>query len=169
MRTAGVVLAIALALTVQTVLARFVSGGSVPDLVLVAVIFVALSFGPTAGLLAGTLAGLLQDTVVSTGVIGIGGLAKTLVGFVAGIVGTQFIVTLPMSRMVVFIAASLLHSVVFLGTSQLLGLRELGLTIVPVVAQALANAVIGVVVFEASELLPGAVERRRNATQRGRR
>ena len=34
----------------------------------------------------------MQDAL-SSGVIGIGGLAKTVVGFLAGVIGQQFIVT----------------------------------------------------------------------------
>jgi len=84
-KAAGVTLAIALALVLQTTLARFIVRGTVAvDLVLVVVVYVALSSGSTTGLLAGTVAGLIQDSL-STGLIGIGGLAKTLVGFLAGI------------------------------------------------------------------------------------
>ena len=43
----------------------------------------------------------MQDAL-SSGVIGIGGLAKTIVGFLAGVIGTQFIVTQPLPRFVVF-------------------------------------------------------------------
>ena len=84
----------------------FSSRGTVAvDLVLVVVVYVALTFGPATGLLSGTLAGLVQDAL-SSGIIGIGGLAKTLVGFLAGIIGTQFIVTAPLPRFVVFFAAT---------------------------------------------------------------
>ena len=55
--------------------------------------------------LTGTFAGLVQDAL-SSGVIGIGGLAKTIVGFLAGIVGTQFIVAQSASRFVVFFLAT---------------------------------------------------------------
>jgi hypothetical protein len=71
------------------------------DLVLVVVVYVALTSGPATGLLSGTFAGLAQDAL-SSSVIGIGGLAKTLVGFLAGIIGTQFIVTASLPRFVVF-------------------------------------------------------------------
>ena len=55
---------------------------------------------------AGTLGGLVQDAL-SSGVIGIGGLAKTIVGFLAGVVGTQFIVAQPLPRFVVFFGATI--------------------------------------------------------------
>ena len=87
MRAAGVILATVVALTLQTVLGRFLIRGTVAvDLVLVVVVYAALLFGPVTGLLTGTWAGLIQD-YLSTGVVGIGALAKTVVGFIAGIIG----------------------------------------------------------------------------------
>ena len=170
MRAAGVILAVALALAFQTTLARFVIRGTVAiDLVLVVVVYVALTAGPVAGLFAGTVAGLVQDALLSTGVIGIGGLAKTIVGFLAGIVGTQFIVVHSLPRFVVFFGASVLHAVVFMGLYVLLDLRHFGTPYAAVAGQAAGNAVIGVVAFRIVELLPGAVERRRAAKTRLRR
>ena len=59
-------------------------------------------------------------------VIGIGGLAKTIVGFLAGIVGTQFIVAQPLPRFVVFFGATVLHAIVFMGLYVVLDLRHFG-------------------------------------------
>jgi rod shape-determining protein MreD len=167
-RTAGIVLAVALALALQTTLARYVRGTVALDLILVVVVYVALTSGPVAGLLTGTFAGLIQDAL-STGVIGIGGLAKTLVGFLAGIVGTQFIVTQPLPRFVVFFGATLLHAAVFIGLYTVLDLRHFGTPYAAVTGQAAGNAAVGVVAFQLVELLPGAVERRRAAKSRIRR
>jgi rod shape-determining protein MreD len=75
-RVAGVLIAVALALALQTTLARFVVGGTTAiDLVLVAVVYIALTSGPVSGMLAGSVAGFIQDQL-ETGVMGIGGLAK---------------------------------------------------------------------------------------------
>ncbi len=172
MKAAGVVLAIVLALALQTTLGRFVIRGTVAvDLVLVVVLYVALTSGPVTGLLSGAVAGLAQDALSSgvIGVIGIGGLAKTLVGFLAGIIGTQFIVAQPFPRFVVFFAGTLLHAVVFIGLYVLLDLRPFGTPYAAVAGQALGNAVVGVVAFQLVELLPGVVERRRGQRARIRR
>ena len=166
MKAAGVILAVAAALALQTTLARFIVRGTVAvDLVLVVVVYVALTMGPATGLLAGALAGLVQDAL-SSNVIGIGGLAKTLVGFLAGIIGTQFIVVHTLPRFVVFSCATVLHAVVFMGLYVLLDLRHFGTPYAAVTGQAVGNAVVGVVLFQLVELLPGAVESRR--AQRGR-
>jgi rod shape-determining protein MreD len=143
-------------------------GSAGVDLVLVVVVYAALTAGPVTGLLTGTVAGLLQDAL-STGIIGVGGLAKTVVGFLTGVIGTQFIVTHPLPRFVVFFAASVVHAMLFIGVYELLGLRDFGAPYGRIAAQAFGNAVIGLVAFKLGEMLPGAVERRRGAGMRIRR
>ena len=172
MKAAGIIVAIALALALQTTLARFLVRGVVGvDLVLVVVVYVALTTGSVTGLLTGAVAGLMQDVVtrVPSSIIGIGGLAKTIVGFLTGIVCTQFIVAQPLPRFVVFFSATVVHAVIFMGLYVLLDLRHFGTPVAAVSGQALGNAVVGVVAFQVVELLPGAVERRRAARTRLRR
>lgn len=161
MKAAGVLVAVALALALQTTLARFVvSGTAAVDLVLVVVVYVALTTGPGTGMLAGSIAGLIQDAL-STGVVGIGGLAKSAVGFLAGVIGQQFIVTAALPRFVMFLAATAVHAAVFMGLYILLGLRSFPSPVAAVASQALGNAVVGMIAFTMIEALPGVVERRR--------
>jgi rod shape-determining protein MreD len=168
-KAAAVALAIALSLALQTTIARFLVRGTVAvDLVLVVVVYVALTSGPVTGLLTGTVAGLIQDAL-SSGVIGIGGLAKTVVGFLAGVVGTQFIVAQSLPRFVVFLAATALHALIFMGLYTVLDLRHFGTPYAAVGGQAVGNAVVGVLAFQLAELLPGAMERRRMQRTRMRR
>jgi rod shape-determining protein MreD len=160
-KAAGVLVAIALALALQTTLARFLVGGSAAvDFVLVAVVGVALSTGPVGGLLAGSIAGLIQDAL-GTGVIGIGGLAKSVVGFLAGAIGQQFIVTTALPRLVMFVAATLLHAALFMGMYVALTSFVFPSPWKAVVSQALGNALVGIVSFTIIESLPGILERRR--------
>ena len=172
MKAVGIVVGTALALALQTTVARmFVRGEVGVDLVLVAVLCASLSSGPVTGLLTGTLAGLVQDalsTGTGVGVIGIGSFAKTTVGFFVGLIGTQFIVSQPLARFVVFFAGSVAHSAIFIGLYALLGLRDVGVPYTAVLWQALANAVIGVIAIQGVELLPGSVERRRMQRSRSR-
>jgi rod shape-determining protein MreD len=168
-KAAGIILAVAAALALQTTLARFMVRSTVAlDLVLVVVVYVALTSGPATGLLTGTFAGLVQDAL-SSSVIGIGGLAKTLVGFLAGVIGSQFIVAQPLPRFVVFFCATVVHGIVFMGLYVLLNLRQFGAPYAAVAGQATANAVVGVIAFQLVELLPGAMERRRAQRSRLRR
>jgi len=160
-KIAGVLVAIALALALQTTLTRFVVGGTAAiDLVLVVVVYVALTTGPGTGMLAGSVAGIIQDAL-SSGVIGIGGLAKSLVGFLAGVIGQQFIVTAALPRFVMFLAATVVHSAMFMGLYMLLGLRTFPSPYAAVVSQAVGNAAVGMIAFTIIEMLPGVMERRR--------
>jgi rod shape-determining protein MreD len=126
----------------------------------VAVVYVALTSGPVAGMLSGSVAGLVQDSL-SSGVIGIGGLAKALVGFMAGAFGQQFIVTAALPRLVMFVAATALHAAVFMGLYVGLGLRSFPSPWTAITGQALGNALVGLVAFAIIESLPGMMERRR--------
>ena len=166
MKALAVLIAIALALALQTTVARFLVGGSAAvDLVLVAVVYVALISGPVGGLLAGSAAGLIQDAL-SSGIIGIGGLAKSIVGFLVGAVGQQFIVTAALPRVVMFVAATALHAAVFMGLYQVLGLQAFPDPWMAVTTQALGNALVGIVAFSIIESLPGMLERRRSRMRR---
>lgn len=162
MKAAWVCLGLAAALALQTVLARWLAGTDVAlDLVLVVVVIVALAGGPVNGLLTGTVGGLAQDTL-SGGIIGVGGLAKTVVGFVVGIVGQQFIVARPMPRFVVLFVATLLHALLFLGLYAMLpSERSIGVPYRLVLRQALGNAAAGLLVFQVAEFAPGLMQRRR--------
>ena len=163
MKIVGIVLAVALALALQTTLAGMLVGGSeVLDLVLVVVIYVALTSGPVTGMLAGTLAGLAQDALAG-GVIGIGGLAKSTVGFLTGAVAQQFIMTAPLPRILMFVAATGLHAAVFMGIYAGLGLRSFPAPWTAIASQAAGNAVVGIIGFTMIESFPGVVERRRLA------
>ncbi len=109
----------------------------------------------------------MQDVLASS-VVGIGGLAKTIVGFLVGVIGTQFIVTQPLSRFAVFFAATVVHAVVFVGLYAILDLRQFGSPYAAVAEQAVGNAVVGVLAVQLVERLPGAVERRRHGRVRRR-
>jgi rod shape-determining protein MreD len=153
LRAAALVLG---AVLIQSALSRF-GGGALADLVLVAVVAVGLLHGRLAGLLTGTVAGLLQDAL-GGGMLGLSGLGKSIAGYIAGVAGTQFIVTQWMSRGLLFVGASLLNSASFIGLSVLLGRRRYENPILEVGTQAAVNAMVGVLLFYAIEFLPSARE-----------
>jgi rod shape-determining protein MreD len=142
------------AVLVQGALAR-TSGGAIGDLVLVSVVAVGLLHGRAAGLLAGTAGGLLQDAL-GGGVLGLSGLGKSVAGYLAGVAGTQFIVTQWMSRGFLFFGASLLNSAFFMGLSMLLGLRRFENPLVEVATQAAVNTAAGVLLVYLIEFMPTA-------------
>lgn len=161
MKVAASLLAIAVALALQTTLASLVIRGTAAlDLVLIVVVYLALITGPVTGLLLGSAAGLVQDSL-SSGIIGIGGLSKTVVGFVAGVLGTQFIVTAPLSRFLVFVLSTVLNASIFMGLYTVLGLRQFDEPWQAILSQAVGNGLLGVVGAQLVELLPGLRDRRK--------
>jgi len=144
----------------QVVLARFAVGGRMSfDLVLVGVVFVALQAGPVAGMLSGTIGGLLLD-LLSGGVIGVGGLLKTLIGFFAGLLGTRLVVAKPYARAMIVGAATLVHAFFALGLSTTISGWS-GIPWAVMLGETAMNAIAGYLAFLAIESVPGAVGRGR--------
>src|SRR5215207_7508981 len=147
MKTAGVLLALIVALAVQTSLSGLtMTGASMVNLVIVAVVYTALVFGPITGLMAGTAGGLAQDALAG-GIVGIGSLSKTIVGFLAGLLGAHFIVAQPLPRFVMFVSASLLHEISYQGLSALVELRPMRPAYGAVLTQAVINGIVGLAAF----------------------
>jgi rod shape-determining protein MreD len=160
-RTAVVLIAVAGALVLQTTLSGLLVGGTIAvNLVLVGVVYVALTYGAVTGLLAGAAGGLIQDAL-SGGIVGIGGLSKTLVGFVVGVLGAQFNLSTSVPRLVMFVAATFLHELVFGGLQAIAGGRPFAVHYSTTLVQALINGLIGVTAFLVVEQGPGALNRRR--------
>jgi rod shape-determining protein MreD len=160
-KPAAVLLVVVIAVVLQAALARFTAGAEWGfDLVLVAVVYASLQSGPVAGMLAGTLGGLLQDLLAS-GIVGVGGLAKTLVGCATGAIGTQFVVARPWPRTAIVAGATVVHRLLVLA---LYGLIEQHWPVVPwtaILVETGVNALAGLIAFQAGEGLPGALARGR--------
>jgi len=166
MKTLVVLLALLAALAVQTSLSGLtLNAGRTVNLVVVAVVYVALVFGPVTGMMAGTAGGLAQDALTG-GIVGVGSLSKTIVGFLAGLLGAQFIVAQPLPRFVMFISASVLHEVCYQGLSAAVEVRPFRLAYAPVLTQAAINGMVGLAAFFMVERMPGKLQRRR--ARRGR-
>jgi rod shape-determining protein MreD len=161
LKAVGVLIAVVIAVVLQVTLARYTVGGRwVFDFVLVGVMFAALQWGPAAGVLSGTVGGLLQD-VLSGGIVGVGGLVKTLVGFGAGIVGTQFVLAKPYARMVIVMAATVVHRLLVLSVYGLIDQRWPGVVWTAMLAEIVLNAVSALLVFQTVSVVPEVVARQR--------
>jgi rod shape-determining protein MreD len=148
------------ALLFQTTVAGMsLHGGTLVNFVLIAVICIALSLGALTGLLAGAAGGLVQDAVAS-GVVGIGGLSKTLVGFLVGVFGAQFIVSQPLPRFVMFVGGTVLHELCFQSLYALVELRSVRFAWGTMLTQAAINGIIGVLTLQIVESAPGLKQRR---------
>ena len=162
MRILAVLGALAAAIVLQATLSGMsMAGGTRVNLVLVAVVYVALAFGAVTGLLAGTAGGLAQDALAG-GIVGIGGLSKTLIGFAVGVLGAQFIVAQPIPRFVMFAGASFVHELCFQALYSLVESRPFAVEYSAVLLQALVNAAVGVIAFQLVEGAPGLLQRRQS-------
>lgn len=167
MRFGSIVLTVAGALVLQMAVARFTIGGHwVFDLVLVAVVLAGFEWGPPAGILAGTIGGLAED-LLSGGVVGVGGLAKTLVGFAAGAIGTQFVLTTAPGRTVILAGASVVHRLLMLALYGVIDQQWPHVSWTAMLTETALNALCGWLVFHGLNTLPGAVERRRGSRRPG--
>jgi rod shape-determining protein MreD len=138
----------------QLLLSRFTVGGRlVFDLVLVAVVFVSLKWGPTAGIFAGTLGGIAQDALAGT-TIGVSGLSKTIVGFFAGVIGSQFIVVRPLPRMLLVAGATVVARLLVLGVFGLIDLSWPPVPWLAMLSETTMNALVAFVVFQGTESVP---------------
>jgi rod shape-determining protein MreD len=160
-KTAIVLVTLVASLALQTTLSGMLASGSIAvNLVLVAVIYLALTFGAVTGLLAGMIGGLAQDALAG-GIVGLGGMSKTLVGFFVGVLGAQFNLSTTVPRLVMFVAATLVHQLVFEGLHALIGGRPFAMHFYPTLIQALSNGLLGIVAFFIVEQGPGTLQRRR--------
>ena len=172
MKLTRVLLTVIVALTLQMALARYaVAGRWVFDLVMVGVIYAALYWGPTSGMWTATLGGLMQDAL-SGDVVGLGGFAKTVVGYSIGVFGAQFIVARPLARTGAVAVASVVHRLIIVGLLAVVDRDWPGFTWTAMLMETALNTVAGFLAFQLTEILPGAVdrtrERRRSSLSRRR-
>jgi len=152
-RFLDVALTIVIAFVVQTVLGRYFGFlNSSLDLFTVIAAMFGLLRGRVAGLVTGSVAGLLQDAF-SGGLLGFNGIAKTTVGYVAGIAGRHLIVRNLPSRLLFFMVMTLVDMAILATVGQLAELpRVIGEGLTPLYL-CLGNAIAGI-------LLIGIVDRR---------
>ena len=161
MKTVIVTIMIAAAIFAQATLAGLFVGGTIKmNLVIVAVVYIALAYGPVTGLLAGAIGGLAQDAL-GGGIVGIGGLTKTLIGFLVGVLGAQFNLSTTVPRLVMFVAATFVHELLFEGMQAMAGGRHFTVHYSALLVQSLVNGLIGVAAFLLVENGPGMMANRR--------
>lgn len=160
MKAAAVLVGLVLALLMQTTLGGIsLDAGTRVNFVLVAVVYIALALGAMTGLLAGVAGGLAQDAIAGS-IIGVGGIAKTVVGFLVGVLGAQFIVSQPLPRFVMFVGASVLHELCYQGLYALVEGHGIRLHYQAVLTQAAVNGLVGILAFQIVEMAPGLMQRR---------
>ena len=108
----------------------------------------------------GTLVGGIVQDAVASGIVGIGGISKTIVGFVVGIFGAQFIVSQPLPRLVIFVGGTFVHELCFQSLYALAEARAIRFHYRDVLTQAIVNGIVGIAVFYVIESAPGFKARR---------
>ena len=160
MRTLGVLVGLAVALLIQTTLSGMsFQAGTRVNFMIVAVVFIALLLGAVPGLLSGMVGGLAQDAVAG-GIVGIGGISKTVIGFLVGVLGAQFIVSQPLPRFLMFIGATVLHELCYQALYALAEAHPVRFHYREVLTQAAVNGLVGILAFYLVESAPGAMQRR---------
>jgi rod shape-determining protein MreD len=143
----SIAISVIVALALQAFLPVHFAWTRMLELPLLVTIYFALSRrNPSVGLLLGMTVGLLQDSLSGTP-IGLYGIAKTLVGYVASSIGAQIDVENSVSRFILTVAFFHFHHAVFALTRRLLlGQHEPYLT-VPLLLASLVNGVVALVLF----------------------
>jgi rod shape-determining protein MreD len=140
------------ALLVQSALSRVFPGGvRYFDPFLLVLVYCGLVFGATRGMLVGAVAGWIQDVHFGGRVLGLLGLSKLLIGYVVGLSSTRFHLAEPTSRALVLFLATVADALALLGLAAAFEVDAYTLSPGGLLVRGLANAVLGVILFEALE------------------
>jgi rod shape-determining protein MreD len=145
---AGVVAGVALiALVLQAFLQKFGARADYLELPLLITLYFGLSRrSPSRGLLLGTAIGLLQDGL-SRSPIGLYGISKTLVGYVASTIGGRIDVEHPLSRFAFTFLFFHFHQAILATTQRYLLARPAVFLDRKLLLASLVNAIIAVFLF----------------------
>ena len=117
------------------------------DLPLLLVIYFAIAKrSPVVGLCSGAVIGILQDALTREP-LGVMGITKTVVGYIAGLLGNRIDTENHGARVLFVFALSLLHSGLYWVLVERLLAQPLGWSWVHELVRAVVNAVVGVLLF----------------------
>ncbi len=155
-----IAISILLALIAQTIGIRAFSKSTVYlDVFLLVVVYFAAKEGLLTGMLAGAACGLVQDSF-SSGIIGLHGFAKTVVGFFIGLLSTILMMENLATQAFILGLATLLNGAVIVGINYLflhLPLRDFWGTLG---YQSVGNIGVGIIIFHSARLYRLVKERR---------
>jgi rod shape-determining protein MreD len=148
-RGGAIVATTLLALLVQTSLPVYFPKFSIIDLPLLITIYFGLSRrNPSTGLLLGMAIGLLQDSLSGPTVpLGLYGIAKTIIGYLASSIGARLDTEHPAARFALTMVFFGLHQGLIVVTRRLLLAQPETWFTMPLGIAAAVNAVVGVLLF----------------------
>lgn len=140
-------LALVLAALGQFLLNRYVpEAGKSVDLFTVMVVYYAVTRRRTTVMLLGATAGLLQDAVVHT-FLGMNAFKKTLIGYLAGSLGSVLVLSQPLPRFAVLFVATILEALTETALHLVLGQNARVPTVGNLIRLGLGNGVVGTLIF----------------------
>jgi rod shape-determining protein MreD len=148
-RSGAIIAATFLALTLQAIVPVYIPKFAVLDLPLLVTIYFGLSRrNPSTGLLLGMVIGLLQDSLSGPTVpLGLYGIAKTIIGYLASSIGARLDTEHPAARFALTMAFFVVHQgIITLTRRLLLAEPEPWFTLRLAIAAAV-NAVVAVLLF----------------------
>lgn len=136
------------AIVLQALLPKPMPRLAILDLPLIVTLFFAVSRrNPVAGTLTGAGIGLLQDLLTAQP-IGVNGMAKSVIGYIAASIGVQVDVENITTRIVINFGFSLLNSMLlFLINRRLLGLPDFHILWLHELVRAVVNTVVAIPIF----------------------
>jgi rod shape-determining protein MreD len=136
------------AIVLQAILPKPMPRLAILDLPLIVTLFFAVSRrNPVAGTLTGAAIGLLQD-VLTAQPVGVNGMAKSVIGYIAASIGVQVDVENITTRIVINFGFSLLNSMLlFLINRRLLGLPDFHILWLHELVRAVVNTVVAIPIF----------------------
>lgn len=148
-RTGAIPIATLLALVIQAWLPLHFTRAALLDLPLLVVIYLGLSRrNPSTGLLLGTAVGLMQDSLSGPTVpLGLFGIAKTVVGYLASSLGARLDTEHPAARFALTLGFFIIHQAVVALTRRILLAQPEPWFNLRLFAGALVNALVAVFLF----------------------
>jgi len=148
-RTGAILIATLLALVIQAWFPLHFARAALLDLPLLVTIYFGLSRrNPSTGLLLGTAIGLLQDSLSGPTVpLGLFGMAKTIIGYLASSIGARLDTEHPAARFALTAAFFVVHQAVIVMTRRILLAQPEPWFNLHLFAAALVNALVAVFLF----------------------
>jgi rod shape-determining protein MreD len=146
-RGGSILISMILALLLQAFLPVYIPKANILDLPLLITIYFGLSRrNPSTGLLLGTIIGLLQDSLSKTP-LGLFGIAKTIIGYLASSIGARLDTEHPLARLALTAAFFVVHQGIVVLIQKLLLAQPQPLFTTRLLIACLVNSLLGVLLY----------------------
>src|SRR5215510_1567929 len=146
-RGGTIILSLLIAVVLQSFLPVYISKAGILDLPLLITIYFGLSRrNPSTGLLLGTVIGLLQDSLSKTP-LGLFGISKTIIGYLASSIGARLDTEHPVARFALTAGFFALHQGIIILTRKLLLAQPQPWFTMSLLIACVVNATLGVFLY----------------------